>query len=314
MGGQTIIAMRFDVLLNLMRVKQALAAKYARLAGCARSKRNRERFLSRSRWHRAQAINYGRSIRLGTFVEKMDQVLVPKFSKSVIPIFQEKYHAMDSGGTGNLFRVGPAAFLFTASHVLDAYHDHGLALYAPRFGTSHGVQLLGHSYREKTLDIAAFRLSQETVEQLGDYMYLEPAHALLARVPLRPGIFYVYGFPKAMAFASVVEATMRFGRINIVAQQLLGDTSFSPTSEEYVWLHAFANDMDLNGISGCAVWQAICSGDPWDTWRPEHARIVAIETGTYRDHTVIEGTRIRHVFRLISQSCADLQPIIAPLL
>ena len=91
---------------------------------------------------------------MGTFVAKMDSELNPRFPRCVLPIFQEKYHAMVLGGTGTLFTIGGEHFLFTASHVLDA-HKLGLGLYVPRPNNTL-VQLEGDSLKEQTLDIAVF--------------------------------------------------------------------------------------------------------------------------------------------------------------
>src|SRR5437868_12512672 len=104
--------MRFDELVNLMRVKQRLMIKYTNLSRAACGKGNRERAARRAVRYRDQAVNISRRLRLGAFVNKMERALVPRFKQTVIPIFQEKYHAMESGGTGTLFRIGGEFFLF----------------------------------------------------------------------------------------------------------------------------------------------------------------------------------------------------------
>jgi hypothetical protein len=88
----------FDDLLNLMRVKEALAEKYGRLSGRANSAAKRRQFLGRSQWHRAQARDVARKIRLGTFVRKMDADLVPRIRPSVVPIIRETYVAHGASG------------------------------------------------------------------------------------------------------------------------------------------------------------------------------------------------------------------------
>lgn len=54
------------------------------------------------------------------------------------------------------------------------------------------VQLVGNALREKALDVAAFRLSELTAAALAGHTFLTPADALLKRVPLQDGLFFVY--------------------------------------------------------------------------------------------------------------------------
>jgi hypothetical protein len=240
----------------------------------------------------------------------MERALVPRFKRSVIPIFQEKNHAMESGGTGTLFEIGGEFFLITAEHVFKA-HDAGLGLYVPRT-SGQLVQLEGNVLREKALDIAAFRLSDLTAAALNGHTFLTPADALLKREPLKDGLFFVYGFPKVFSFPSVVEAKIRAGEVNIVSQKLTKNPPVVLDPEVFLLLDAYANEWDLNGISGCSIWQAFRTGDSWETWDSASAQVIAVETGTYREHTVVEGTRVRHVFRMIAQRMDHLKPYIMP--
>ena len=65
-------------------------------------------------------------------------------------------------------------------------------------------------------------------------------------------------------------------------------------------------------MSGCAIWRAIQDGAPPETWESADAKLVAVETGTYLSHTIMEGTRIRHVLRMIAIHWPDLAATPSP--
>jgi hypothetical protein len=304
----------FDELVNLMRVKRQLSHKHAQLARCAHSVAKRRNLLGKARRYLAQSRQYERRLKCDTFARKIDNELSLRIRRSVVPIFRETCFVMESGGTGTLFRVAESSFLVTASHALDVC-DEGLGIYVPRFGTSHLVQIHGRRHRVVSHDIAVIELPQPVVDELGPYTYLTPDQAYLSRDRLGQGLYYVHGYPSCYAFPSIVEATIRASALNIPARRLTGihrDIRTSSLPDEYILLNAFANAFDLNGISGCSIWLAHGDNDDPCAWHSESARVVAVETGTYRRHTIIEGTVIRQVFRMLYQALPALRPILGP--
>ena len=63
------------------------------------------------------------------------------------------------------------------------------------------------------------------------------------------------------------------------------DRSTDPQDAEQELPHS------LNGISGSSVWQAYREGSSGRDWTLDDAMIVAVQTGTFRNGTVIKGTR-----------------------
>ena len=47
----------------------------------------------------------------------------------------------------------------------------------------------------------------------------------------------------------------------------------------------------LFGVSGCSAWRITRCPFEQTSWDPDHARIVAIQVGAYRDHTVAKCVR-----------------------
>ncbi|MBL9080881.1 MAG: trypsin-like peptidase domain-containing protein [Planctomycetales bacterium] len=306
--------MLFDESLHLARVKQMLAAKYRRLAFISNSKPRREVLARKATFYQRQAVKLLSRIKLGTFANKIDHVLVPRIRKSVIPIVREYWHAMEPGGTGNLFVIGGVRFLITAAHVIDGAVDNGIAMYVPKYQTGELFQITGTRVRNKPLDIAALRFANDVAVRLNGYTFLTPDDTDCRRIVPPPGLYYSYGFPKLGAFASIAEAKIRMSGFPIQARPLERCARFLRRSPEYLWLHAYLNDCDLNGISGSAIWRSIADGESPASWKSDDAKIVAIETGTYERHTIIEGTRIRHAFRMITQEWPEFAPALQPYL
>lgn len=156
-------------------------------------------------------------------------------------------------------------------------------MYVPRFQSGELVQVTGACASERTLDIAALRLSDDVAAELNGYTFLTPDDTDCRRIVAPQGLYYSYGYPKIGAFANVVEAKIRMAGFPIQGRLLDGNPRFPRTSPEYIWLHAYLNDRDLNGISGSAIWRSLSDGESPGDWEPEDAKVVAIETGPMRN-------------------------------
>ena len=62
----------------------------------------------------------------------------------------------------------------------------------------------------------------------------------------------------------------------------------------------------LSGISGCSLWQVYYPGCPIDNWQVDDAVIVAVQTGTYRNGTVVKGTYWGIVDEMIKKAYPNL--------
>jgi len=298
----------FDDLVQRMRIKQQLAIKYSHLARSARSRPRRKVLNGKSHRYRRQAITSATRLNLETFARTIDRLLLPRIKTCVVQIVREYYHAKESGGTGILFEINSARLLVTAAHAIDGALNEGIAMYVRRFQSKQLVQITGNVAFERTLDIAAMRLSDDVSAALDGYTFLRPEDADASRGVAPSGLYYLYGYPKIATYANVVEAKSHAAGLPMIARLVDGNPRFPRGSAEYVWLNAFANRYDLVGISGCGVWRSLRDGDRAAAWEPDQAKILAVETGTYCNHTLIGGTRIRHVFRLIAAHWPDLAP------
>jgi hypothetical protein len=305
--------MTYDSLLNLFRIKTTLALKYERLASLACSAKKKATCRHRAERYRRQAQQYkqslGRSSRL--FQNKVHAHMRRLMGRFTVPILQETYHAMKIGGTGTLLQIDTNHFLITASHVYEAYRK-GLALYLPTPNRAEQmVQITGQSHRVADLDFAIIELSPEIPPLLEAYEFVQLDRTVCTRGPVPPGSYYMLGYPTAGAFSDVVMAHISVRALVVSGPLFAGEVSEKYDSNVYVLIAAPNNEYDLDGISGCAIWQAYGYAQDAEAWSAADARIVAVETGTYDEHTIIEGTLWRHVCRVIAEKYPALVPSLA---
>lgn len=69
----------------------------------------------------------------------------------------------------------------------------------------------------------------------------------------------------------------------------------------------------IEGMSGSSIWRTF-GKCPRDTWKPGQAKLVAIQTGTYKSKRAIRGTLWKTAFRLLAERFPDALPAMKLLL
>jgi hypothetical protein len=244
------------------------------------------------------------------------------FSNCVVPIFGDKNRAAIQCGTGTLFRVADVSFLVTASHVTDIKTKHGIQLYicdgrpyAP------GIPLEGTLHFESNLDVAVLELPEAIVQQLPNRTFLIVHHGDRANQRIGKGWYYIYGYPNcwsqpALEGETATAKTFTYGTVLYTGET---DTFGDYNPEAHFLLELPKNgsiDKDgapaelpktLHGVSGASLWQAYYEGLPSVSWCVDDAMIVGVQTGTFKDGTVIKGTRWWAVNAIICKNYPKLE-------
>jgi hypothetical protein len=255
------------------------------------------------------------------FIAKMDAALLPMFTKCVLPLYGEQNGVAVQCGTGTLFRIAGISFLVTASHVADIMAKHHIQLFV-----SDGVQgareiaLEGKLHSERVLDIAVWELPHDIVQQLPNRTFLTVQHADRANKRITTGWYHIHGYPNCWSQSIPAEQRTIVKQFTYGTVLYDGDTSgfadYNP--EVHVLLtapkdgnidsHGAETEMpnSLKGISGCSMWQSYYEGLPSKSWTVDDATVIAVETATFRDGTVVQGTRWWVVNEIIRQNYPEL--------
>ncbi len=258
------------------------------------------------------------------FQQRMLAALQPIVVKSVVPITYSRNGSLGIRGTGTLFRVANKSFLVTASHVVDDAEKQGFELAICDLAASptplplHGrIQSHGH----RAYDVAIWELPLDVVDALPNRTFITVHHA--DRENRRPprGWCCVLGFPESFASADLeknkltVNPPFTFGAETYEgATNSLGD--YDPRL--HILLHTPPEgarcEVDgpppiptrLNGMSGCSIWQAYYEGLLSKHWTPDDAVVVAVQTGVYKNGTIVKGTRWWVVDQIIRKCYPEL--------
>lgn len=243
-------------------------------------------------------------------------------------------------GSGTLLAVADRRFVVTAAHVIRKAHEFeatvgisgGLDNY---FVATSGNWILSHNDAlDDPFDIALYPLTQSQTERFHHRAFIRIADASFA-VDLSRGFFVVSGFPSIWTTDSRhAEETLKLRMLqystyacNRDAAALQGydarhhllleaspEQLFDVTgsSMQFRTLNGYAAQMpqDLRGISGCSVWMIGSLDIPCENWRPEQAKLVAVETGVFSGHSTIKVTRWNAVTTLLYAAFPDLRATI----
>lgn len=256
-----------------------------------------------------------------------------------MPIVKSNWPAIRQLGTGTLFKIADRHFVVTAGHVLDdaAKNDATLAIGGSdgRFVVVGGGWIKSAPAEAGDLyDIAVHVLSEPAVARLSGAAFLRLSDVSFDSFS-NHRFFALFGFPQIWATPSDKPSDeMKFKALQFSTFKYSGTTSglqgYDPTvhllldaQDERVFDESGA-DMefrlrqgirasfpgDLEGISGCSVWKLGSEASVHD-WKPEDARLVAVQTGVYRERKVIKATRWAAVTTLIHQAYPELRPALA---
>jgi hypothetical protein len=259
---------------------------------------------------------------------------IPQFAEAfTLPIFRVAANGTaTSHGTGTLFEIGGHAFLVSAAHVLKTAEglEMGLCIPSADDDPARFIPLNGDAYftsddqdghYSDPFDVIVWRIEPEIAKQLSTKRFIRQLD--VADAGDRIGEFYfVFGYPSE--WADVADGSSR--SIESIAIAFVTDSVAANGSLENYdpRLHILLNSnlqsfraadgsplrrlSEWGGISGCSIWKLNINRENQDTWTPDQATIVAVETNTYRKGGLIRGSRWGLVVKLIHKEFPQLRP------
>ncbi len=226
-------------------------------------------------------------------------------------------------GTGTLFGVAEKWFVVTAKHVVDSFFEdesRGIWIF-DNVSNPKEVPLKGRVLRtiDDVYDLAIWDLDLDVIIQLPNRSPLRLGDVAFEPDPPR-GHYGLFGFPAALG-GQVDATTFRLQRFCALAPKYTGETSklgsYDPT--HHLLLDLPKNDIiarsgepavlpHLGGISGCSIWYLIDPNLPPSHWKADHARVVGVETGVYRDGAIVKATRWKSVAQILWANYPELRP------
>ncbi len=256
------------------------------------------------------------------FIAKMDAAMMPLLNSCVVPIYGDHKGIPIQCGTGTLFRVANYSFLVSASHVTDLAARHKVQLYvsdAPQGAPA--IALEGQLHSERNLDVSVWELTPEIVAGLKNRQFLTIHRADRADLRVSRGWYYVHGYPNCWSHSIPEEQKTRVKAFTYGTVLFQGETrtfgGYDPQlhvlltvpKDGNIDTHGAESELpvSLKGISGSSIWQAYYEGLPSKHWTIDDAVVVAVQTGTYQNGTVVRGTRWWVIEKILSKNYPDLE-------
>ncbi|HEV3387073.1 MAG TPA: hypothetical protein VG097_19800, partial [Gemmata sp.] len=180
----------------------------------------------------------------------------------------------------------------------------------------HG-RIQGHKHH----DVAVWELPQDIVKSLHNCSFLTVHHADRENQRPAKGTYYVFGYPESLATADASREKLTVNPFTFATGIYEGDTdNLGDYDPKYHILldtpkeggrRVDKGDMPIptriHGMSGCSIWQTYYKGLSTRHWTTDDAIIVAVQTGVYRDGTIVKGTRWWVVERIIRECYPKLE-------
>jgi hypothetical protein len=242
-------------------------------------------------------------------------------------------------GTGSLFEIGGYRFVVTAAHVINLAHQ-----YDKTIGISDGheslVALPGNwqcsvpqsDSVEDLLDVAIYRLPLSALERMKQVSFLRREDIDFSEQS-KTAVFSLLGFPgiwakpsrsegervsltpleyTTHAYAGSTESLIGYNaRYHLLLDSSVKDMTQQDGSPAVIVKkdgQAATGPRDLEGVSGCAVWNIGDLEVPLDQWRNRRPKVVAVNTGVYQKSQVGRATRWVAVTTLINEAFPELRP------
>lgn len=186
-------------------------------------------------------------------------------------------------------------------------------------------------FTQDSFDVAAVPLTNEQASQLQDSTVLR-----MDDVSFRPvdknNFVSIFGFPhlwstrstdqqpimtsKAFQFTTDLYSgptsdlsnySDRFHLLLNASNEHLYDEKGSPARFQTLGGQPASFPSDIRGISGCSVWTIGDSKKPPIEWDSDQARLIAVQTGVYRQRQVIKSTRWIAVSTLLYEAFPELR-------
>lgn len=245
-------------------------------------------------------------------------------------------------GTGILFQIADSCFVVTAAHVLTEP-----LLYDKTIGITGGDGCLISTHGDwiastpkqtdstDPFDIAVFRLPDTAIPRLSGKRFLRASDIDFSEQQSKSAVFAVFGFPGLWSLPiRGPEEDLELKGLEYIAcasnrppdlngydprYHFLIDAQSSSLTDQNGYETAFTDragdevsiTKSLGGISGSSVWLVGDLGIPENHWDRIVPKVVAVETGVYKEAGVIRATRWAAVTTLIHDAFPDLRSSIA---
>ena len=265
------------------------------------------------------------------FLKLVSDELELPLHRSTIPIMSQKDRGragpMVIGGTGVLLAVDDARFIVSASHVLayDALKD--VPLFVP-VGVGLAQRIRGDfilSNDDDKVDLGIVRLDDEFARKMETFgaQFLRTAQLeFVGANPLPDGGYIVYGYPEEGTAldpnGQFIPVPYQIGCDRYASEPQPGELeNYDPTYHRLLDYRRDATNYKTDakerlphpgGMSGCGVWHAYSADDVESGWRPEYARLIAIQSAWYADVPALRVAPIDRIRTAISHLWPELRP------
>jgi len=260
------------------------------------------------------------------WAQKVLAQLAPRLETCTLPIFALQDDAPIQCGTGTLFAVADHSFLTTARHIADLPVEHKLDLYiCDRSSGSRPWHLHGNAHLaiEDKYDVALWRLPKAISEDLASHSFLRLSDIHWREGPLRQGVFLWHGYPSCWSLTDRQRERVSVKPFTYLSCLYKGRADnfehYDPKTHILLQYHSeedgntalnrgtVSMPQELQGISGCSIWQVHKRGDDPGAWGPDDAKIVAIQTGLQKSGSVVKGTRWWVIYRILREKYPQLR-------
>jgi hypothetical protein len=270
-------------------------------------------------------------------LRRVTNELLPVLQRTTVPLYVRESTGHLPLGSAVLFRLGGRSFVVTAAHILfDIDRNRLNPVTADISGP--GLAIYGQIHRFKPyetnddparLDLGVLELSQECIEALADFSFLELDDIDVAAESPPPGWYFVHGYP-GEGFSDTGSAYVHQPYTH--SAELYSRSESLPGFDAQVHV-ALGIDRStlrhphgggpvtapqtLGGVSGGAIWRAARSTE-LAQWTLDHACCVAIQTMQYGfdndpSKLVVRGTRWPVLISLLWRVFPDLRAVIESL-
>lgn len=257
------------------------------------------------------------------FFARLKTECVPRIEKVTVPFYGIQDGQLKRDRTGVLYRIGGHHFILTAAHDLRGIVENNIPLYIDRTDSSTlPIPIVGavfHTTEEKGRDVAAIKLPDDVVEQLG------PNKEFLTQGDIRltdkdaNSLYLVFGYPEDW-FGVAAQSAVVSNPLVYACRPYEGETDPNAYCHpdvhivlEFVQTAVSVPDEgshelpDLHGVSGCGIWRvAEWSKEGFQRSRPDQVCLVALQHSWYRQRKYIKGTWLGHALALIQDNYPDV--------
>ncbi|MBK5275740.1 MAG: hypothetical protein JJE30_11890 [Desulfuromonadales bacterium] len=275
-------------------------------------------------------------------LQAMSAGIPAAITDSTVVIVGSNAPAVRHFGTGTLFSVADRNFVVTAAHVIrSAYADKatvGISGGVSDFIATPDSWILSNGLHGRNgldlFDVAVCALNENQVAKLRSRIFLRLSDISFSD-DLSQGYFLISGFPQIWSTACDQQVdTMKLRLLHFSTFSYQGDTAGLDgyDARYHLLLDAKHDDLldksgdkiqfrmrsgasarmpnDLQGVSGCSVWQIGDLRTPPHQWRSDQARLVAVQTSVYSKRSLIKATRWNALSTLLYTAFPELRPAI----